>query len=480
MILYTRSLIFSVLFCVSMHTQAQFFISKELIVSYTKPQLDSMLDANGIPAGIIGTKYGISAYKVLYNTVSWDSSATFASGLMVVPQTDGCPVPMGVYAHGTIFPKDQAPSRMAGLEPFIGIILGSVGYVAILPDYLGLGDGPGLHPYQHKHTEATSIVDMARAAREQFGEIGINYNNQLFITGYSQGGHAAMAAMELIESKLSNEFQIGACAPMSGAYSLSGVMKDVMLSDDEYPEPSYLPYIVFGWNQIYQLFNNPSEVLASPYDSLLPPFFNGISTSTEINTVAPSVPKTIFRPAQIDSFQNDPNYPFRIALADNDVYKFKPQAPLRMFYCKSDSHVSFLNAIVAQAYFDSVGCQNCSYFDVDSTLDHVDCAQIAVLYAKNFFEPFVIRDSCYYISSITETYHTQKINAFWNGIDIVIEPVNASLSGHLRIFDLAGRLIVENPYFSGGNIPIPSNDIGLYHVNWMHQNGLFSKKIIVY
>ena len=35
-----------------------------------------------------------------------------------------------------------------------------------MPDYLGMGESPGLHPYVHGESEATATLDMIRAARE--------------------------------------------------------------------------------------------------------------------------------------------------------------------------------------------------------------------------------------------------------------------------------------------------------------------------
>lgn len=427
----------------SLGSSAQFLISKTFIRSYSKAELDSTLNSVGIPASIVGTKWGIDTYKVLYNTVSWDSTATYASGLLVVPRLPGCSFPIAMYAHGTMTYKDDAPSRIAGMEAYIGLIISSFGYVSILPDYLGMGDGPGLHPYQHKHTEATCIVDLIRATKEALPDLNISHNNQLFLTGYSQGGHAAMAAQELIQNHLSNEMTVTASAPLSGAYSLSGVMADLLLLDDVYPEPAYLPYLVFGWNQIYHFYDNPSEILASPWDTLLPPLYDGNHNFGEINSIAPAVPKTIFKQTQIDSFINDSNYFFRVALRDNDSYQFVPTSPTYMMFCRSDTRVPFENAVTAIEYFNANGCQNCDTLDVNPALDHMDCAQFAVLNVKQFFEGLAIHDSCAAMS------YEESVGGWEIGVDWIYNQLVVNMAGkisepaQLSVFSVTGDLVAR-------------------------------------
>ena len=65
--------------------------------------------------------------------------------------------------------------------------------MVIIPDYIGLGKGDKFHLYQNSESEATASIDMLLAIQELNIEFGIKINKQLFLTGYSQGGHACMA-----------------------------------------------------------------------------------------------------------------------------------------------------------------------------------------------------------------------------------------------------------------------------------------------
>lgn len=367
------------------------------LFSLSKAQLDSTLTANGVPASFVGTIYDIDVYKVRYQTVGIDSSAIFATGLLAIPtNATGCKMPLATFGHGTTSDREGVPSRANGGEAMIGMVIASLGYVSTLPDYIGLGDAPAglLHPYQDARTEASASIDLLRAARELAPQLNYRLNGQLFISGYSQGGHTTMATHRTIQTQLNGEFTVSASCPMSGAYDLSGVMVDVMLSDSDYAVPGYLPYLVFSWNQRYNFYSSPSEYLKSPYDTTLPPLFNGRYGMGTINAAMPSVPKLIFKQEMIDSFANNPNHPFRLALADNDVYNWKPDSPVQIIFCRADEEVDPRNALTLYNSFLSKGVTNADTVCASETLPHFQCAQFAVLNMKAFFTQYARRDSC--------------------------------------------------------------------------------------
>ena len=395
-------------------TKAAFIDSLIYKYSYSKLQVDSILNANGIPASILGTTYDIEVYKVRYNTVSYDSTATYASGMLAFPTHADCKFPLISFGHGTQTVKEAVPSRIVGGEAIIGMVMASLGYVATIPDYLGMGDAPSgiLHPYQLASTEASATIDLLRSAREASALLNFRLNGQLFLTGYSQGGHTTMATHKKIQQDLSNEFTVTASCPMSGPYDMSGVMVDVMLSDSVYPTPAYLPYLIFGWNQKYQFYSNPSDYLVSPYDTLLPPKFNGIYDLGYLNSITPSVPKHIFKQVMIDSFTNNLNHPFRIALAQNDVYNWKPTSPVRIMFTRADKEVNWHNAVTLYNSFVGQGATNIDTVCVSETLAHYDAAQFAILGMKSYFESFKIIDSCL-VNSISG-YKTDLISVYPN------------------------------------------------------------------
>ena len=228
----------------SMFCMAQFLVGQNYLVSH---QLLGTDQASTFKPLVPQAKYNVKTYKITYNTVDIDGTPTVASGAVVVPVSADCDsLPMLSYAHGTVLKKEDVPSRN-NQEATIAKIGASVGAISVAPDYLGLGDNPGLHPYLHAESEATATLDAIRAARELLDTLNIGDDGEVFFTGYSQGGHAAMAAAKYVQdNNLFAEFNVIGAGPASGPYNLSGAISEVFMSDDPYGAPGFTCYLLFA------------------------------------------------------------------------------------------------------------------------------------------------------------------------------------------------------------------------------------------
>ena len=86
----------------------------------------------------------------------------------------------------------------------------------------------------HAATEAQAGLDMLLASRSFASDMGIDIGDHIFVAGYSQGGHGAMALHKAIQDRPTDDLWVTASAPMSGPYSISGVMKDLILGEEAY------------------------------------------------------------------------------------------------------------------------------------------------------------------------------------------------------------------------------------------------------
>jgi len=359
----------------------------ELLDSWSVDQVDSLLSSLGITLPVSN---GIDVYKVRYATIDARGEArTEASGALVVPTGVTGPLPMSSYQHGTILLKEDVPSRQSG-EIAIGIIFSATGYITALPDYLGLGDSPGLHPYCHAKSEATASVDMLRASRLVLEALSVDENGQLFLFGYSQGGHSTMALVQEIELRHTDEFTITAAAPMSGPYDLAGAQTDMLLLDEPYASPFYLPYLMLAYNEVYDMYPTPADFLKEPWATTLPPMFNGLVNYDALNAMVPDMPKTIVRDDVFNDFLTNPNNPFRQALEDNTQLDQAPLSPTRVYYCTGDDQVSYVNAINARDAYATQGVTvqaiNGESLAGGTPLDHGGCVQPVLLAARSWFE----------------------------------------------------------------------------------------------
>ena len=331
--------------------------------------------------------YDVALYKIDYETITPLGDRTQASGALALPLNTSQPLPLVSYQHGTITLTNDAPSSMdLSGEVTVGIGFATTGYAAAVPDYLGLGDSPGLHPYLHAVSEATACVDMLRAARSFCASNGLALNNELFLCGYSQGGHSTMALLRELESYHTNEFTVTACAAMAGPYDLSGTTAHDFLNNVPTPNPYYFLYLLGAYQSVYHFAASLSNVLAAPYNVTLPPLLNGDTTGDQINSAMPANPMQILQPGFLAALRNNPRHPLRLALQENDVYRWKPVSPLRLYQCSGDMDVDPANAQVALAFFQAAGATQVELIDPLPGADHDACAEPSLLAAKSWFD----------------------------------------------------------------------------------------------
>jgi len=373
-----------ILCCISMLSRAQYTVSVTFQHAFTKAQVDSILVANvgQVANGILQTHYPVRIYKVVYNTFDADSNPTTATGQLVVPQQTPCEVPIVSFQHNDIVRKRDAPSTYGfASQWFVGAAAASLGYITCLPDGLGLGTGPGFHPYLHAQSEATSVIDFIRATKEFVDSTGGSPNEQLFLAGAGEGAYASLAAHQMIQAHLDSIMHVTATGGIGGYYDMSGTMFQRIVSDSTYVDPSFLPNLLLGYNSAYHFFANDSDVMAYPYDSIIPPLFNGNNSGYGIDTRLPAVPKNVLAQAFLDTLLADSTTAFRLLLKKNDLYNWSPTSPVKLFYCIADEYVPYQHSIVAYEHFVANGSTMIDTLDVGATLNHSQCGLFSTLSA---------------------------------------------------------------------------------------------------
>ena len=75
------------------------------------------------------------------------------------------------------------------------------GFIVVAPNYLGYDQSSlGYHPYLDAETQAIDMIDGLRSAKKYLAQSSaVKASDKLLVTGYSQGGHVAMATHKIIE-----------------------------------------------------------------------------------------------------------------------------------------------------------------------------------------------------------------------------------------------------------------------------------------
>ena len=178
------------------------------------------------------------------------------------------------------------------------------GYISVLPDYIGMGNGPGVHPYSHAASEASASVDMLKAVLKYCESTLAKPNGNLYLSGYSQGARAALATQNELQLNPIPDLALWKTVAGSGAYSLSYIQKNYLFNHPVYPSPSFLPYLLLGYQEVYgNLYGNLNQVFVNPYYSTIPGLFNGLLTVDEIDSQLPAYWKTMFVPKYLWNVQ---------------------------------------------------------------------------------------------------------------------------------------------------------------------------------
>jgi pimeloyl-ACP methyl ester carboxylesterase len=330
-------------------------------------------------------QHAVDVYKIVYETIDPWGGRTQASGAFLLPQNPVTAPPLVSYQHATPIRTNNVPSASL-IERIPGVGFATLGYAVAMPDYLGLGDSPGFHPYHHAQSQATACVDFLRAIRAWCSDNEILLDEKLFLAGYSQGGHATLALQRELETHHPDEFNITASAPMAGAYDLSGVTAADLLSGRSTPNPAYLLYQVAAYQAVYGLAGSLADLLDAPYDTTLPPLLNGDADIERINEAMPASPIEILQPDVLARIQSDANHPLRVALRDNDLIRWTPVAPTRLYHCPEDQDVLHANSVAARDAFHARGATHVELIEPDPVADHGGCILPAFLLARDWFE----------------------------------------------------------------------------------------------
>ncbi|MFI1676574.1 alpha/beta hydrolase [Streptomyces sp. NPDC020607] len=291
-------------------------------------------------------RYGVRAYRLTYRTVDTQGRPTTATGLFVLPKTERHRA-LGLVsdAHGTMVHRDYAPSVTEDFGRLSPYLHAAAGKAVAAPDYLGLGKGPGVHPYMDARSAVTASEDMLRASRTAAHREGRTLSGDLYLTGFSQGGQVTMALAREAKRGLAG-FTVRAVAPISGPYDLSGEEMPALF-DGRVNDTSavfYLSYFLVAQNRLHSIYKDPSDVFRAPYADRVEQLFDSHHSEEEVLPALPKTLKELLTPAFYERIQH-PTGGLKEALAANDGFcDWKPAAPVRLYAARGDTDVPIQNA----------------------------------------------------------------------------------------------------------------------------------------
>ncbi len=287
---------------------------------------------------------GVSLYRVGYWTTDADGTLTQVSGLIAFPRASHL---RGVvsFQHGTATDRASSPSTPdASNGVLAAAAFAARGYLLVAPDYIGLGTSARPHPYLHAKTEANAVIDLLRAARTVVSANAYAWPSRVMLVGFSQGGHATLAAQRALEAAPIDGIEIAASAPIAGPFDLAAMSFPNALDGASTAASTYLAYLLNAYSALY---GEPLDsALRQAFAATVPALFDGSHGSDDVMAALPRMPREMFRSDFLTSYADgSPNW-LRDRLAENSLYDWKPRAPIRLYFGSRDVDVSPREATV--------------------------------------------------------------------------------------------------------------------------------------
>jgi fermentation-respiration switch protein FrsA (DUF1100 family) len=306
-------------------------------------------------------EYGFDSYRVTYCTddavLPGQSVArtTTVTGMVSVPRRAG-PLPTVAYMHGTSVSFYDAPSnpnifgdfsdRGESFEgpPSTAVFAGN-GFIYIAPDYLGLGDSTvPRHRYFHAATEASSAIDLMAAARHVLAGLRVRQNGELFIFGFSQGGHSALALHRELEGM---RVKVDGTAVVGAIFDVERWFLGSLAKEDSIAQALYVSYLLLAFDDVYDVYESIHDVFRRRYAGIVESLFDMRHYFDDVMFALPPPARDLLKPSYYEQITANRDDPMRIRLRENAVDRWHPEAPVLAFHSSADEEVPYDEALVS-------------------------------------------------------------------------------------------------------------------------------------
>ena len=311
----------------------------EHIGAYSAIELRILLWAAKLPDAV-PISNGTELYRISY----WShvqGKPVLLSGLMGVPDVDRLRGTV-LYMHGTNVDRGNSVSNPSFQEGVLvsGIFAGG-GYLHLAPDLLGLGISHGPQPYVYTPGTVEETLDFLHAAQIVCTDVGQRWNANIYVTGFSQGGHAAAIIQRELEQKKDPHWHVRAGAGIAGPYDVANIEFPLAMTGASDGDPLYLSNLALSYSTYY---HQPlGSILKAVFATSLPLLLDG-DHAADLDKRLPSNPRELFTQQFLTAFDNKQPHWFLDAMRRNEAYAWAPLAPFRAYYGDKDRDVAPANA----------------------------------------------------------------------------------------------------------------------------------------
>lgn len=312
----------------------------------TRAELATYLDNSGMD--VPRTRFGTDAYRVVYRTITPQGKPTTASGLVAFPRNDDRRLRLVTFLHGTNATKNTTASRLhEAPDRARSLLFAGAGFAVAAPDYLGLGVGPGRHPYADTDSETSASIDLLQATKKIARMRDVSLHRGVDLTGFSQGGRGALSVGRALQRGEAPGFDVHAMAPVAGPYDTLGVELPALVDGRVTKKIAtlYTAYLLTSWSYLMDLYDDPAEAFQPRYAGTVDGLMDGTHPFPEIAAGLPGSPRELLTDEYWELMKHPTGeFRARLAYADQICTDWRPRAPIRMYVGSADADVPAANA----------------------------------------------------------------------------------------------------------------------------------------
>lgn len=381
------------------------FVSSKFNGSISAAQMNQRMKEVFPNVELTTTSQAVDLYRVDYRSLNDKNVYVVVNGLIALPKKNA-PKGLVIFNHGTTTDRNMSPSRYKGgkvaSETELAILaFASGGYAVAMPDYLGLGDEKGFHPYPLGAINSRAAMDIIEPARMIAKMQSVALGSQLFVTGYSEGGAVAMWTARELERKADRNFRLTGFAPLSGPYDLSGTTCKWLLAPTKTAEEMIIRLYLISYTAQYFHKNRGTKLT----DYFKPLMAFAVDQAYRTNRKDDDIIKrlgitaTLMRAKRLEDVLN-PRFKQALEKLDtsdvlinelkkNDVYDWKPRSPMLLVSLEGDAVVDEGSTEKVFRTMRNAGISESNlrrYVIKNGNLNHITAAAPALAQTRKFFD----------------------------------------------------------------------------------------------
>ena len=163
------------------------------------------------------------------------------------------------------------------------------------------------------------------AARNVLADLKARQNGELFVFGFSQGGHSALALHRELERM---RVKVDGTAVVGGIFDVERWFLVSLEKEDSIAQALYVSYLLLAFDDIYDVYESTADVFRRRYAAIVEDLFDMRHYFDDVMFALPPPARDLLKPSYYAQVTTNRDDPMRVRLRENAVDRWRPEAPV--------------------------------------------------------------------------------------------------------------------------------------------------------